>query len=94
MLECYFPDGTDRGKGSDITANSVKKRCYVSCRLTQLTLSALGDLTCTHETGGLRIILFSKIGNKISFFWISKLGDGDRIFFASLLGRLENESGI
>lgn len=30
--------------------------------------SAVGDLTCTHETEGLRIILFSKIGNKISFF--------------------------
>lgn len=55
---------------------------------------ALGDLTCKHETGGLRIIPFSKIGNKISFFWISKLSDGDRIFFASLLGRLKNESSI
>lgn len=89
MFECYLPDGTDRGKGSDITANSVNKRCYGSCRLTQKICGWW--LTCTHETGGLRITLFSKKGNKISFFWISKLNDRDWIFFfASLVGRLEN----
>lgn len=43
--------------------------------------SAVGDLTCAHETEGLRTILFSKTGNKISFFWISKLNDRDRTFF-------------
>lgn len=50
---------------------------------------ALSDLTCKHETGGLRIIPFSKIGNKISFFWISKLSDGDRIFFCKFVRKIK-----
>lgn len=75
MLECYLPDGTDRGKGVILLQILLTKGAMLVVDLHKK--SVVGDLTSIHETGGLRITLFSKIGNKISFFWISKLNYRD-----------------